>query len=1065
MEGMRRMADQKAKTLSQEFCRAWFERRDPEETLAFLTEDVAFVGTGEGEYAQGKAEMARYLQNDILEISEPFSYTLSWIHEQAAGADTLFLSAELTLKNTVYAWRLRVAFVLVREERSWKIKSLYFSEPSSNQRDGEHYPWTLAMENTVRQRRELLNDSLAGGMMGGYLEPGFPFYFINRRMLEYLGYENEEEFVADIKGLISNCMHPGDREMIDQAVADQLAENGEYVVEYRMKKKDGSYIWVHDMGRRMISEDGRPAITSVCIDITAQKSAQEEVLHLYNNIPGAVLRCRLDPVFSIIDANDGFFEFLGYTREEFAALGNHMTAVIYPDDLLVMRDKMKEQLRRGNTLHGQDRLVCKGGVVKWVSMKSQLITEKDGEQYFYCVFVDITEEKLLQDRMKELYETELSYFAKLSDTGGCIQGRINITQNRMETYLSTSDVAVAHVGDTYDKTIGNFSASAVDTTYGEVIRSTLKKEKVLADYAAGKVDYNFEFLRKRNGGGAFWGSTSFRSCLNPETGDVIVFFYTFDITERKLQEMLLDRIVELDYEYIMEIDVPQDSYWLISFDENRQDAVSGKGSFQEEIRTIAERFMDAKARGEYLEKLDYKYMEKKLEHQDTYSFVVEINGDQGENRIKRFQVFYIDKRMKRVCLARTDVTDLVRQEQQQKKELSKALAAAKRAIAAISAFLSCMSHDIRTPMNAVIGMTTLAVAHLDDRDKVADCLQKITASSKYLLSLINDILDMSKIEQSQIVLNQIKISLSDLLRQLSAMMAPQAYGAGLKFQIRTEGIRHKAFLGDNLRVNQILINILSNAIKFTPPDGRVDFLVKELGPVKGAQFVRYRFTIQDTGIGMPEEFLRHLFDPFTRSPTAAKIEGTGLGLSITKGLVDLMGGVISVDSWENKGTTFQVELEFLIAEEEPEPSLETRREPLGIENDGVLAGRRFLIAEDNAINAEILCGLLELQGAKFTVTKNGAQVVQTFRDTLPGVYDGILMDIQMPEMNGYQATQAIRKLKREDARTIPIIAMTANAFAEDIEKSLSCGMNAHVAKPIDINVLRTALQKVLYTEP
>ena len=188
--------------------------------------------------------------------------------------------------------------------------------------------------------------------------------------------------------------------MIDQAVADQLAENGEYVVEYRIRrKKDGSYIWVHDMGRRMISEDGRPAITSVCIDITAQKSAQEEVLHLYNNIPGAVLRCRLDPYFRLLTPTTAF-EFLGYTREEFAALGNHMTAVIYPDDLLVMRDKMKEQLRRGNTLHGQDRLVCKGGVVKWVSMKSQLITEKDGEQYFYCVFVDITEEKLLQDRME-----------------------------------------------------------------------------------------------------------------------------------------------------------------------------------------------------------------------------------------------------------------------------------------------------------------------------------------------------------------------------------------------------------------------------------------------------------------------------------------------------------------------------------------------------------------------------------------------------------------------------------------------------------------------------------------
>lgn len=192
----------------------------------------------------------------------------------------------MTLKNTQYTWRLRIFCTLVREDgETWLVRSLHFAEPGGSQRGKEHYPQTLVVEQIARQRQELLNDSLLGGMMGGYIEEGFPFYFINRQMLRYLGYESEADFVADIGGLVANCMHPDDRGMVDEQVEAQLAEKGEYVVEYRMKKKDGSYIWVHDAGRRTVAEDGRPAIASVCVDITAQREAQEEVLRLYNNIP------------------------------------------------------------------------------------------------------------------------------------------------------------------------------------------------------------------------------------------------------------------------------------------------------------------------------------------------------------------------------------------------------------------------------------------------------------------------------------------------------------------------------------------------------------------------------------------------------------------------------------------------------------------------------------------------------------------------------------------------------------------------------------------------------------
>ena len=458
-----------------------------------------------------------------------------------------------------------------------------------------------------------------------------------------------------------------------------------------------------------------------------------------------------------------------------------------------------------------------------------------------------------------------------------------------------------------------------------------------------------------------------------------------------------------------------------------------------------------------------KTMLKNLREKPSgYDFLFSYKEDDGSLRYKQVNVLWGDANHRTICLVRADVTDMLASERQTKKILEDALALAEEANKAKSEFLSAMSHDIRTPMNAITGMTALAAAHLDDRERVADCLKKISVSSRHLLSLVNDILDMSKIESSKITLNRMSISLSGLVEQLSAIIAPQAGGAGLRFVINKGDIRHDCFYGDVLRINQILINILSNAVKFTPEGGTVEFRIEELETCREPEHTRYRFTVRDTGIGMSEEFLSHIFDPFTRSNRTAGIEGTGLGLSITKGLVDLMGGTISVESRVGEGTTFCVELEGECADGmDSDVSEETDAGILEPGADTLLAGRRFLIAEDNAINAEIISELLRMFGAEPVLRQNGAQAVREFRDAPAGTYDAVLMDIQMPVMNGYEAARAIRETDREDARTIPVIAMTANAFAEDIQAARDAGMTAHIAKPIDVGMLKNTLTRIL----
>ena len=419
-----------------------------------------------------------------------------------------------------------------------------------------------------------------------------------------------------------------------------------------------------------------------------------------------------------------------------------------------------------------------------------------------------------------------------------------------------------------------------------------------------------------------------------------------------------------------------------------------------------------------------------------------------------------EKRNNELHLQTMKEMEVVNQKLKKAKNVAtEALQTAENANKAKTDFLSNMSHDIRTPMNAIIGITSLIRHDAGNKAKVIEYADKIDISSQHLLGIINDVLDMSKIEAGKTVFKYSDFSILDLVQELDTIFHTQIYEKQQTLTIIKENIQHEWVNGDQVHLMQIFSNLLSNAVKYTQEGGEIQFFVEEC-ETKSSVYAKYRFLVSDNGMGMSADFKDTIFDAFTRAESSLtnKIQGTGLGMAITKNLVEAMGGTIDVDSELGQGSCFEVLMDLKIAEDRT-VALAAQEET--DEQDGnILQGMKFLCAEDNELNAEILTELLKIEGAECTICENGEEILKAFEQSAPGDYDMILMDVQMPVMNGYEATKAIRRSSHELAKKIPIIAMTANAFSEDIQHSLAAGMNAHISKPVEMKVLEKTIRSI-----
>lgn len=813
--------------------------------------------------------------------------------------------------------------------------------------------------------------------------------------------------------------------------------------------------------------NGIPAYVQYIRDVTEEVKARQEKerLELYcqtliQNLPGgiSVIRIEADGSMTPEYISDGFAALTKMTVKEADRLySENVFAGIHPDDVECNQTKMLEFLDSGREhCEFKARFLRGDGSYIWVRDSVSIQEASNGIRRMYCIYTDISSTVEESERLHQQYEDLLLQHYHAPNPDELILGHCNVTKNMIiEIKDFTGSDLLERLGRNQEQFFIGMASSIVDEEEKQAFLDSFLNAPMLAAFKQkNKEQIQKCFLKFPGQKNGCYVQIKMSLVETPDTGDVTGILTVTDITDQTMSDRILNQMSSVIHDYIADVNLIEDNFRILSSRSNAHLVPDSIGCYSKRVAYMAEAIVVPKDRELYSKALDPEEICRRLQEESSYIATYSVIDEEGDIRTKNMTFFPIDLRIGRVCLVCTDITDSVR-------ALENALAFAREADRAKSDFLSSMSHDIRTPMNAIMGMTTLALAFPDDRERVDNCLHKIDLANRHLLSLVNDVLDMSRIERSKVVMNLRELSISDLVQAVCAIIEPQAKSAGLQFFVKKKDSCGEYFQGDSLRINQILINLLSNAVKFTPEGGRVDFLIEGIVPLEEEKHIRYRFTIRDTGIGMPEDLLKHIFEPFVRAATAMRIEGTGLGLSITKGLVEQMNGKITVDSHPGKGTVFQVELEFEAAVNAERACKKAKVGNSGCRSERPFTGRTFLIAEDHPINSELLSTLLEMDGADSVVTTDGVQAVREFESTAQGTYDAILMDIQMPNMTGYEATRAIRKLNRPDAGTIPIVAMTANAFSEDVQASLNAGMNAHVAKPIDVEVLRDTLGKVL----
>ncbi len=865
-----------------------------------------------------------------------------------------------------------------------------------------------------------------------------PVYVSNK--IDDVLYVTKDEFLKmsgeDIFALVYNQ----DKDRIYEAVVDAALNDRSSSISFRIIRKEDGYVWVNGVFSSYGTEDGHTLILAIYTKVSQQFDLYTHALrhtslgiHIVDEKTYELYYCN-EAAFAIV--NKDICEYGG--RRCYEVLFGRSTPCSH-----CMIGRCGSNNMRRETL-----VPDIGKVISSICER----TTWNGRPVMVEYLHDVTQLKEKEDRIN-------SSTAKADDKKLMGYYIANLRQNSIiEQKTIGSEISIKTRTDRYDKAVELWKNTISDSADRENYSRVHHSSRLMAYYNAGGTSESLEYQIRLADNSHIWVNSIIELISDHSTGDLCIYEYIYNIHRKKLTDEIMSAAVDYDSERFGSIELDNNQITILH---NRNEANAHEitvENYTKDYSDYAELKVYPEDRDLFMTLSSITNLDTQLKYNDVYEFTHRELADDGTMHVKNNHYAMYD-RDNRICLmSRSDVTDIIAEEELKQQQLEIALEMAQKATKAKPFFLSNMSHEIRTPMNAIIGLTKLA-QESEDINEIKEYIRKIDSSSDYLLGMLSDILDMSRIENGKFLLNKKWVSVYDLLDSCISIIEPQMKKKGIRFIYPSSGINDDLeFYVDELRTRQMLINLLNNAYKFTPEGGTV--ILKMTNVSKSDIRAVDKIIISDTGCGMSRQFMEKLFTPFEQehNPYSDTTAGTGLGLALVKEIVAAMGGDISVESQLGAGTTFTINYPYEYRRKSDNRLISN---PKSVIDEVILTDRRILLVDDQKLNREIGRKLLENKGMIVHEAVNGKEAVRLFSSSEVGYYSAIVMDIRMPVMDGLSATKIIRSIGREDAATIPIIAMTANAFGEDVIKSQEAGIDMHLAKPINPDLLIGAISSLI----
>ncbi len=964
-----------------------------------------------------------------------------------------------------YIW-MNLNGVVVPQGDGSKLCYVSYSDVTAEREIQEKLMQTQQVLDTMRQKAQdaldnyqVLVNTVPGGIAQYEVRDGKVLTrFFSDGICELTGYSREERALMCDQNILSVTDHE-DLPLLTSAIQDAVAKQQNLNITYRINTKSGEPRWVHLNAAYSPGPQGECLYQAVFTDVDKLKKIEQELQENQLRYEVAIKSSGIN-IWEYDIGRNSLYVISNSQRikQNCFHIENYIQSTL--ENGFVREDSIErflsifERLRRGEREVTEDIWYKTTDEAGWWCERVTYTTTFDNAGKPLKAFGagrDVTREKEAEKRFHE----EMSY-RKAIQSDNLASVMLDLTDNRVLEINSTFQSVLALAGGTADHYFAGTAKMMIGEEFLVQYKKLFCKQNLLNCFGRGEYVVSMMLTRLYDTNKIYWINYSAHLIQNPETKHVVAHISCVDITQERVMQTIMETIVKSDYDSFVVVDGTSDSALDYGVEAGKH-LYDEHESFEEQIEEQLRGCVCAEDVERVVSECKIASIWERIKDGKTYKFSYSMRMPDGEIRRKQQQFTTISSPRKTFLMSRIDVNNIYEEQKAANDKLQQALSAAEQASRAKTAFLSRMSHDIRTPMNAVLSLAALG----QDSQSVAeaqDYLQKIGASGQYLLAIINDVLDLSKMENRRAQLHPEVVSLPDFISNTLAIVMPTAMEKQIDLQVRQAGITSQYMKLDTTHVQQVAVNLLSNAIKFTPIGGRVELMLENTS--REGKFVRNRMTVKDTGIGIGSEFLPRVFLPFEQENTQndATRQGTGLGLAIVKSIVEQMDGRIWVQSEKGRGSAFYVEWSFETATAEEMQNREQEEIPLAL---SALAGKRVLLAEDHPLNAEIAKKLLSKKDLLIDSVPDGQAAVERIRAAAPGYYDAILMDIRMPVMNGLEATRVIRAMERPDAEIIPIIAMTANAFDEDVQESMKAGMNAHLAKPIDPHKLYQTLAQLM----